>query len=286
MMESVFVNSAYRWGADRLKRTGIQSFLLDAHILLAGALNKERFELFKLNYDLISQETWKLYQLLIKKRQSGEPVAYLLRKKEFMSLEFEMAGGVFIPRAETEVLVEEAIKVLSPLCGRLRVLEIGTGSGVIAVSLAKYLSSLNITAIDISEEALKLAERNAEKHCLSDKVVFKKCDINQYEEEKESFDAIISNPPYVCDDDWRSLPDSIKKYEPSSALLAGEDGLEFYKIIAGKAGNILKKEGYLFLEIGWRQADEVKNILLKNKFKKIEVLKDLSNLNRVVTANK
>lgn len=284
MMRPDCVNTAYRWGAVFLKKAGFDTPLLDAQVLLGKAFGKERLDLFALNRSFVSRKVWEAYKSFIRRRLKGEPVAYIIRKKEFMSLEFEVNDFVFIPRPETEILVEKAIEVMNGLGKKMKVLEIGTGSGVIAVSLAKFLKNLHVVALDKSREALRVAKRNAKKHGVLDRIKLVNEDIRKYANGGNKFDIIISNPPYVALKDWEGLDDSIKKYEPRDALIGGKDGLDYYKIISQKAPFLMKEGGFLILEIYPRQAEIVEKILRSVGFGNMEIFKDLSGLERVVVA--
>lgn len=215
---------------------------------------------------------------LIKKRISGVPFQHILGTQEFMSLEFSVSPDVLIPRQDTEALVEFLLDRTGSLS--LSVLDIGTGSGCIPISLAHFKSNLTCKGIDISENALNLAEKNAEILGVSDRVLFEKCDILT-DFPKGKYDIITSNPPYIKSDIIPTLQKEVRDFEPHLALDGGKDGLTFYRRIVEIAPKILNKGGLLAFEIGFDQAEEVTS-LMKKDFENIETVKDLLKNDRVV----
>ena len=250
---------------------------LDSKILLEKACNCDRLFLIRNRDEEISDESLTQYKAFLERRKLKEPVAYIINEKEFMGLSFYVDKNVLIPRPDTEILVEYAIS-----CCHGKVLDIGTGSGAIAVSLAKLGKGLSVSACDISESALSVAEKNALSNEAS--VNFFHCDILS-DELKEKYDAIISNPPYIRSDVVLTLESNVKDYEPMTALDGGGDGLIFYRTITEKAYEALTPDGILAFEIGYDQGKEVSEIM-EPCFNNIKVIKDLAGNDRVVTGTK
>ncbi len=250
---------------------------LDSKLLLEKVLSCDRLYLIKNRDEVLSEDILNLYKSFLERRSKNEPLAYITGEKEFMGLSFKVNENVLIPRPDTEVLAEFAIENCSG-----KVLDIGTGSGAIAVSLAKLGKSVEVSAVDVSEKALEVAKANAELN--GAEVDFSKLDILE-EEIKGKFDTIISNPPYIRTDVLKTLGANVKDFEPSLALDGGDDGLIFYRVITEKAASALNKKGRLLFEIGFDQADEVSEIMQKD-FCDIKVLKDLGGNPRVVTGIK
>jgi release factor glutamine methyltransferase len=219
-----------------------------------------------------------------------EPVAYLTGKTEFYSLELEITADCMIPRPETELLVQRAIEFLRTRSGVQYVCDLCTGSGCIAVAIAKNFTDARVTATDISAAALEVAARNVGKHRLNEHVqllcgdlfepVIQQLDVSQ-------FDLIVCNPPYVSTAEYKKLDKNVKDYEPESALLAGADGLDVYRKIIVKVDEFLKPEGVLMLEIGYSQGPAVKNLLKQvDIFSEIIIEKDFHDNDRIITARK
>jgi len=221
---------------------------------------------------------------VLKRRMEAEPLQYILGSLQFMGLEFKVTPQVFIPRPETEILVEAALKIArSSQSGVRSVLDIGTGSGCIAISLAKYLPGAKITAVDISQEALKIAQENAVLNNTDVKFIHSDL-FTDYRLPITDYDMIISNPPYVPTLEIETLQPEIQ-YEPRMALDGGRDGLDFYRRIAKQAPRYFKKNGWLLLEIGYNQINPVKNLLEESSaFKIIAIVKDYNNIDRVIAA--
>ncbi len=208
---------------------------------------------------------------------SGEPLQYVVGSTEFMSLEFYVAPGVLIPRPDTECLVELAIGCIGDKC--CSVLDIGTGSGCVAVSIAKYCKNSSVTSIDISDAALKIAETNVKNNKVSVKLL--NCDImNSFPVSK--FDYIVSNPPYIPTKVIAELDTNVKDFEPVTALDGGSDGLDFYRRIIDIAPLMLTPQGMLLLEVGHDQSESVSK-LMKNTFSDVTITKDFCGINRVVS---
>lgn len=235
----------------------------------------------------LSEPVWpqleKSLERLVRQRLDGCPVAYLLGYKEFWGLPFRVNRSVLIPRPETELVVEKILTL--PLSPEPLILDIGTGSGNIAVSLAKELPLARIMATDISKRALRLAAVNARLNQV-DNVRFILSNLfKAFEQSQMSFDLIVSNPPYVAQDDWQKLDRSVRDFEPKKALLAGQDGLRFIRRLVRKASQFLQPAGFLVMEIGAGQAEEVVR-LLETGWSHVEIDNDYAGFPRVVSAQR
>ncbi len=257
-------------GSDELKKKNIATYRLDSEILLSKVLRKKREEiLINLDQKICLKNIYK-YNNLIQRRSQNEPVAYITKEKEFWSKNFFVSKNTLIPRPETELMVEKLVKIYKGKS--ISILDIGTGSGCILISLLSELSYSSGVGIDISKNAILIAKKNAERHkkLLNTKFLNKSLSSNF----NQKFDLIVSNPPYIRSKDIRNLNDDIKKYEPRIALDGGNDGLDLIKKVIYKTKNILKIKGLLALEIGNEQNKKVSNILIKNNFKIEHIIKD------------
>lgn len=250
---------------------------LDSKILLEKACNCDRLFLLRNRDEEISEENFLIYKSFLERRKSNEPIAYITNEKEFMGLLFYVDKNVLIPRPDTEILAEYAISNC-----RGKILDIGTGSGALSVSIAKLGKDVSVSACDISEAALSIAEKNALSNGVS--VNFFRCDILK-DELNEKYDAIISNPPYIRSDVVLTLDRNVKDFEPSLALDGGDDGLIFYRTITKKAYDALNSGGILAYEIGFDQGKDVSDIM-KPLFDDVKILKDFAGNDRVVTGIK
>jgi release factor glutamine methyltransferase len=217
---------------------------------------------------------------LIDERLQGIPLQYIIGTQEFMGLNFIVTKNVLIPRQDTEILVEEIIKRYKYQKG-LKILDIGTGSGAISISLAKFLKKSSIVSLDISKEALTVAKLNAMKNKVENQITFIESNLFQNLTTDESFDIIVSNPPYIPSKDILDLQREVKDYEPMLALDGGEDGLDYYREITKNSVDFLKKDALLAYEIGYDQGIDVSK-MLENHFYNIEIIKDLQKHDRVV----
>lgn len=283
-------------GAAVLKQAGVDSYRLDAELLLAKALGKGRYFLH-MNPDYRPEDRpVEEFLALVGRRAAREPLQYLTGVQEFMGLEFAVNPSVLIPRPDTETLVETvldwlkrggAFGVPGPGAGSdtFFALDLGTGSGAIAVSLAFYCPRLKVKAVDISPEALETAKGNAIKHGVADRVEFIMGDLfSPFEGTGDRFNLIVSNPPYISREEMHKVQREVG-YEPQAALYGGVDGLDFYRRIAEKAYRFLKSNGLLAVEIGYDQAEAVQDILIKSgAYTGVQVVKDLAGRNRTVLA--
>lgn len=257
---------------------------LKARILLSHLLKKDKMYLVINDTEEVDISIEKQFEEAVEKLGQGYPVEYITCKKEFMGLEFFVNENVLIPQPDTEILVEEAINLIKEK-KISHVLDLCTGSGAIAISIANYTKDVKLVASDISNEALKVAKKNAKKLNMDDKVSFVQS--NLFDNlEKDSFDMIVTNPPYIKTKVIDTLDEEVKK-EPMLALDGGEDGLDFYKKIIEEVPSYLSKDGYLCMEIGYDQKEEV-ILLLKNNggYTNILAKKDLSGNDRVIIAKK
>jgi release factor glutamine methyltransferase len=262
---------------------------LDKEVILADVLKCERIDLYKDPGKVITPSQQRHFQNLLHKYNRGCPVAYITGHKEFMSLDFTITKNVLIPRPETELLVGEAIKCIGH-SRKAIIADIGTGSGNIAISIAKYSvsRSIRIVASDISKKVLKTASLNARHHRVHKKIRFYHGDLFQAFDDlllKNKFDIIVSNPPYISDDDFYKLPISVRKYEPGIALFSGLNGLYLIRKIINQSLSYLKTNGYLLLEIGFGQSNKVLNLVkTTGGFEDIKILADYNKIPRVLYA--
>ena len=246
----------------------------------AGIIFEEAFQMNRTGYLIRANEEADenlipVFDDMINRRSAHEPLQYILGKAYFMGLEFMVSPDVLIPRFDTEILVEEALKNIS---SDMRVLDVCTGSGCIGVSVAK-LSGADVVAVDISEAALAMAKKNAA-HNGTSNVTFIHSDM--FSNVEGQFDVILSNPPYIRSEEVHKLMPEVLVHEPHLALDGHEDGLFFYEILARESGRFLAPSGMLIMEIGYDQADEVSCLLENNNFTDVRVIRDLAGLNRVV----
>ena len=256
---------------------------LDVEMILQKALGDvDRIYIhINLNKEL-SKEQYDLFLELIKDRLNGRPVAYIVGNREFMGLDFFVKEGVLIPRPDTEPLVEELIE-LCKMKNEVDILDIGTGSGAITISLAKYIEKSKLTSFDISDIPLEVGKKNAISNEVDHKIEFIKSDLFSAIKNKDiKFNIIVSNPPYIPKRDMDTLHTQVKDYEPYNALEGGEDGLDFYRDITEQSKDYLKSNGILAYEVGHDQAKEVSEIMKNNGYTKIYTKKDIQGIDRVV----
>jgi len=268
--------------SDYLKEKGVESSRINAELLLASILNCKRMDLY-LRFDQpLSKDEISEYRNYIKRRGMREPLQYIIGSVEFYGLEFKVNRNVLIPRQDTEILVEEVLKNTDKSL-EYRILDIGSGSGNISISLSKNIPKSVVDSIDINERAIELAKENATFNNVNGNLKFIHNDISTFEvEQSNKYDIIVSNPPYISLYDYSTLEPELTTYEPKEALTDGEDGYMFYNIIISRLEKLLKKKGKVFFEIGQGQAENLNSLMRKNDLINITVIKDYQNIERVV----
>ena len=265
-----------------LKNHNICSHELDAQILLSDVMGIGREYLIVNNETRVSEKIKKKYYLSIKRRTKREPVAYIIGKREFWSKDFVVNNSTLVPRPETELLIYKVIDYFKER--RINILDIGTGSGCILLSILKELRLAMGTGIDISSKAIQVAKINSKNFNLSNRSKFKVFDLNKYTIGK--YDLVISNPPYIPSKDMKNLSKDIINYEPLFALDGGIDGLDLIKKVIYKSNNLLKRSGLLALEIGYNQYRKVFNILKDNGYREINKEYDYNRNVRCIISTK
>lgn len=285
----VSVREALREAMCRLEAANVPSYALAAELLLMHVMRRDRAWLYSHPEATIGQNVLQEFFELVTQRAQGLPTQYLTGKQEFWGLEFEVTPAVLIPRPETEHLVEVTIEKLGERgrTKRLRIADVGTGSGCIAVALAKEIKSAEILATDTSGTALEVGRRNAERHGVLGCIRFAQCDLlGSTAAEGEVFDLIVSNPPYLANGDEAQLQREVRGHEPREALFAGEDGTEVYARLITEAAKCLRRGGALVVEIGYGASDRVRELFDGANWKDIRVTKDLAGIPRVISAER
>jgi release factor glutamine methyltransferase len=277
-MEAATIRAALQNAAARLQP--LPTATRDAELLLLHALAKDRAWLFSHPDETLEEDQLVRYRSWIARRALHEPIQYIVGEQEFFGLLFHLTRDVLIPRPETEHLVEAALARL-PGNTPLRIADIGTGSGIVAIALAHSLPQAKIVALDISSAALAVAERNAERLGVSGSIEFRESDL-LHAAEGEAFDAIVSNPPYVSTTE--ELEPQVRDYEPAHALYAGESGLDIYRRLIPQAEAALKPNGWLLMEIGHGQSGALKDLL--QSWSSVEFIDDLQGIPRVACAKR
>ncbi len=248
---------------------------LNSELILSNILNLERSELYLSNRIVISEKDFKKIQKILNRRLKHEPLQYIFRETDFFGYSVFVNRNVLIPRPETEFLVE---KIIAENSSVQTILEIGTGSGAIAIALAGNLIQARIDAADVSKKALNIARKNAVKNKVGINFIYS----DLFENISGKYDLIVSNPPYISKTEYVKLPPEIRQFEPETALLAEDNGLYFYKKILAEAKEHLTEKGKIYFEIGFDQAEKVKEIALIEGFENIEITKDLTGFDRIV----
>jgi release factor glutamine methyltransferase len=279
VLESITLSTEY------LKNKGIESPRINAELLLANILNCKRLSLYLLFDRPLAEDEVVKYRELLKRRSKFEPLQYIVGNVEFYGLEFNVNPSVLIPRPETELLVESIVDIYKNY-DPVNILDIGTGSGNISVALAKNISNSYITAIDISDNALKTAKENAVLNSVDNKIDFIRSDFLKEELNLLDFDVIVSNPPYIAINEYETLRPELRVYEPKEALTDNNSGYMFYEVISSRAYSILKQGGRLFFEVGKDQYSEVNRIMIKNNFQNISIRKDYQSIERVISGER
>ena len=279
------IAEAVREGKLRLKAAGKEAYAFEADLLLEKAAGLNRTALFLRGEKSLSDEVLAVYEGYLSEREQGRPTQYILGEWEFMGLPFCVGEGVLIPRGDTEVLVETILEKQQAEKFK-SILDIGTGSGCIPISLGHYGKFEKIMAVDISPKALGYATENAVKNNIN--IDFYESDLftNLPAEWKGKLDAIVSNPPYIPKKDIAELMTEVKDFEPMNALDGGEDGLDFYRAIVEQAKEWLVDGGWLFFEIGYDQGEDLRKLLQEFGYTAIEIRQDLAGLDRVALGRK
>ena len=266
-----------------LNKSNIKNPYLDSEILLSKTINKDRKYIILNSQEQLSKKSLKNFSNLIKRRKKSEPIAYLINKKEFWNHTFYIDCNVLIPRPDTEILVEETLKLFSK-SSKLRMLDIGTGSGCILLSILKERRNFLGIGIDISKNAIKVANFNAKLQQLSNRVKFYKSDVDKFLIGK--YDIVLSNPPYIKRKDLKYLEKDIVDFEPKTALDGGRDGFSKITKVINKASKLVKKNGRFILEIGFDQKNKTIDILKKNSFYINKIVKDYGRNDRCIISIK
>ncbi len=278
-----------KWGTGYLAEKGFDEARLNVELLLSETLGLKRFDLYVRHDQPLGRDELDRFKVLLKRRLSHEPVQYILGKTNFYSIEMKVDRRALIPRPETEILAETVIEHCRTYLSQresLRVLDIGTGSGCLAVAVAKFVKNSAVTAIDKEPGALELAKENAAATGTGGKITFSQTDFLKLEGNVfgEGFDVIMSNPPYIPLNELASLDEEIRNFEPVEALSDGRDGMTFFKRISEIAPKLFRDGGWVFVETAYGQARGVAEIFSKAGGTELLVKKDLSNIERVVRA--
>jgi release factor glutamine methyltransferase len=287
--EAWTVGRLLQWTLDYLKQHGSQSPRLDAEVLLAHALGCRRIELYTAFEDLPGEEKRAMFRDLVRRRAEGAPVAYLVGHREFYSLDFRVGPAVLVPRPETELLVVTLLDLAKarPADRPPMIADVGTGSGIIAVAVAKHLLRCRVMAIDASPAALEIAAANAADHGVADRIELVRSDLFAALAKGRRFDFVVSNPPYVSTAEMEKLPREVKEFEPREALLAGPKGTEVIERLIAQAAERLCPGGHLLIEISPMIHDAVRALLASQPRLEIgPTVKDLARLPRVVQARR
>ena len=271
-----------------LERKGFENPRLQAERLMAHVLQCERIDLYLRFEDSLDRKTRDVLKSLLLRRARQEPLQYILGTTEFMSLQFTVNSHVLIPRPETETLVETMINRMKHR-GKIRLLDVGVGSGNISVSLAFYLPDALVVGVDVEEKILEVAADNARSNGVSDRIRLCSADVTQeifHTALEAPFDGVVSNPPYVSSAEWNTLPAEIRQFEPRIALCDEGSGLRFFRAIAPAMLPLLRCGGIIAFEVGDSQAGDVVDILTSTGYRAVETVQDLNGIKRVVTAIK
>ncbi len=278
-----------KWGTGYLTEKGFDEARLTVELLLAEALGVRRFDLYVKHDQPLKRNELDRFKVLLKRRLAHEPVQYILGKTNFYSIELKVDRRALIPRPETEILAEAVIEHCRTYFSqreKVRVLDVGTGSGCLAIAVAKFVNNSLITATDRSADAIQLAKENAEATGTAGRISFVESDFIELNQNifGDGFDVVISNPPYVPQPEISSLAEDIREFEPMIALSDGHDGLTFFRKISELAPRLLRDGGWVFVETAFGQAKEVQRIFGEQGGTELSVKRDLSGIERVVRA--
>jgi release factor glutamine methyltransferase len=279
------------WTTDFLREKGAESARLDAEVLLAHARGSKRIELYTAFEDVAPDALRDQFRALVKERAAGKPVAYLVGQREFFSLPFEVTADVLIPRPETELLVVRALDLVKEFAavGRteLAIADVGTGSGILAVTLAKHSTKCRVTAIDLSQKALEVAQRNSARHGVADRIAWIEGDVLASVPVSQKFDLIVSNPPYIKTAELAALADDVRRFEPMVALDGGSEGTTVIERLIPQSAQRLRPGGWLLMEISPTIVNRAEQLVRgMSAFEARPTLKDIAGLPRVVQAQR
>lgn len=280
------------WTADYLKKQGADSPRLDAEVLLAHARGCQRIQLYTAFTDVADEALRTSFRELVRQRAAGKPVAYLVGRREFYSLSFQVSPAVLIPRPETEFVVIEVLDRLKQLAPApegqgIEIADVGTGSGAIAVSLAKHSPPVRVTAVDLSPDALEIARRNVAEHGVGERVMLVQSDLLEGLPQEQKFAVIASNPPYVSEAEYRELAKEVRDYEPQLALVGGPAGTEIIQRLLAQSAERLRPGGWLIFEISPMILDAVRQLVdAEPRLRFVTLVKDLAGYARVITVQR
>ena len=275
------MNNLIKLSLKKLKIHNIPNPDLDLRILLNYS-SKSKKEIFLSNFNDIDIDLHK-FHIILNRRLNFEPISKIINKKNFWKYDFYVDHNVLDPRPETELIIEESLKLLTKKNKKINILDLGTGSGCLAVCLAKEFINSKITAIDISTKAMKVASKNFNIHKCKNRITKRICTV---ESVNKKFDLIVSNPPYLSKDDYQNTSEEIKNYEPKKAFCGGNDGLFFYKKFAKKLPKLMKSNSYLILEIGEKQALNCIKLFSNSGLNFVKKVKDLQKKDRILIFSK
>jgi release factor glutamine methyltransferase len=271
------------WTREYFKGAGVERSRLEAEQLLAYTLDVDRIQLYMNPDRPLDESELNSFRPLVKERKSGQPLQYITGQVSFMGLSLKIDERALIPRPETEEMTEEILGEFRDFRG-VQVLDLGTGSGAIAIALARFLVDPTVTAVDKSPEALELARENARRNDLGDVIEFRQSD--WFSEVEENYDVVVSNPPYVPTEQLDALQKEIKDHEPAEALDGGEEGLQEIEFILDHVGEYLKEDGAVYLEIGHDQGEKVKNCASNNNLQNVKIIEDSRGTDRILCGKK
>jgi len=277
------VGAAWRGVRDQFRRAGIDTAELDARLFAEAAFGMDRLELVNREREAVPQHQLGILDEYAARRLKGEPVVRILGEKEFWGLSFKLNAATLVPRPETEMLVERGLEVIGPL-NDARVLDLGTGTGCIPISLLTEYSDVTAVAVDLSVDALEMARLNANRHGVGDRFTTLKGSWFDPLDPGQHFDLITSNPPYIESADIETLMREVREHDPRLALDGGSDGLDAYRAIVAEAGHFLKPDGVLLLEMGTGQGQAVHDLLVGAGFGEVEIVRDYGGHDRMAVA--
>ena len=279
-MEKILIKDLIAKASEKLKKAEVTDYVIDSRLLAEYVFHIDYYKLL-VHPDMETDvKNAQIYNQLIEKRAAHIPLQHLTGNQEFMGINFKVNENVLIPRQDTEILVEEVIKYINSQERKVKVLDMCTGSGCIAISIDKLCDNAQVVGADISKKALEIAEINNKENSAG--VDFIESDL--FENIKECFDVIVSNPPYIESEKIEKLMPEVRDFEPRIALDGTKDGLEFYRNICNNLSRYLKEQGAVFFEIGYNQGSSVSKILNEQGFEKVKIIKDYSQNDRVVFA--